>query len=87
VLDPKWQKLTYAAAVYPLIAIAIYLMHLYCWHLGILYRRHQQDFPWVLQRHIPDPNRKAATRLTPYGPVKVVPGQQRGGRRGFAPNR
>lgn len=85
-VGPGWSKLNHPLAVYPLIAIAIYLMHFYCWYMGILYRRHQQDFPWVLQRHIPDPTRKAATRLTPYGPVKVLPGQQRG-RRGFAPNR
>ena len=30
---------------------AIYLMHLFCWHLGLLYRRHHDAFPWVLQRH------------------------------------
>ena len=29
----------------------IYLMHALCWLLGLEYRRHLEDFPWVLQRH------------------------------------
>jgi hypothetical protein len=80
-IAPSWSKLNHWAAVYPLIAVAIYLMHFYCWWLGTLYRRHQHEFPWVLQRHIPDPNRlKAPTRLTPYGPVRVATQQQQGRR-------
>jgi hypothetical protein len=80
-IDARWSKLNHWAAVYPLIAVAIYLMHFYCWWLGTLYRRHQHEFPWVLQRHVPDPNRqKAPTRLTPYGPVRVAGQQQQGPR-------
>lgn len=83
-IGPEWKKLTYSVAVYPLIAVAIYLMHFYCWHLGVLYRMHQQDFPWVFQRHIPDPAKKKATRLTPYGPVRATPSQQQQRRQRFA---
>jgi hypothetical protein len=79
----KWRVLNHPLAVYPLIAIAIYLMHYYCWYLGVLYRRHQHEFPWVLQRHIPDPSRKPAVRLTPYGPIKSYPPTP--GRQRFAP--
>jgi hypothetical protein len=35
----------------PMLAVGIYLMHLFCWHLGLLYRAHHLQFPWVLQRH------------------------------------
>lgn len=38
---------------YPMLFVGLYLMHLLCWYLGILYRDHHEEFPWVLQRHIP----------------------------------
>lgn len=34
-----------------ILAIGTYLMHLFCWHIGTLYRRHFLNFPWILQRH------------------------------------
>ena len=37
---------------YPLLVGGIYLMHLCCWHLGLLYRAYYTRFPWTLQRHI-----------------------------------
>ena len=39
--------------VLPLLLAGIFLMHLFCRWLGLLYRAHGHDFPWVLQRHIP----------------------------------
>ena len=30
----------------------IYLMHFFCWQLGLFYRAGQPHFPWVMQRHI-----------------------------------
>jgi hypothetical protein len=36
---------------YPVLLAAIYMMHLFVWHLGLLYRQHQPQFPWVLQQH------------------------------------
>jgi hypothetical protein len=77
-LGEKWRVLHHPLAIYPLIAVAIYLMHYYCWYLAVLYRRHQHEFPWVLQRHIPNPDRLGGrTRRMPYGPPKgrrpVVP--------------
>jgi hypothetical protein len=37
--------------VVPALLIGIYLMHWFCWYLGIIYRAHQDQFSWVLQRH------------------------------------
>jgi len=36
---------------YPLLVIGLYLVHLFAWELGLLYRAHHADFNWVLQRH------------------------------------
>jgi hypothetical protein len=30
--------------------LGIYLMHVFCWQLGIVYRLYHEHFPWVLQR-------------------------------------
>ena len=38
--------------VYPMLMIAIYLAHFFCWHLGLIYREHANRFPWILQRHV-----------------------------------
>jgi hypothetical protein len=37
--------------ILPLSAVSVYLMHFYCWHLGLMYRAHHEEFPWLLQRH------------------------------------
>ena len=36
----------------PLLAVCVYLAHFFCWHLGLLYRAHHDDFPWLMQRHV-----------------------------------
>jgi hypothetical protein len=38
---------------YPMLFVSIYLLHLFLWYLGLLYRGRHEQFPWVLQRHIP----------------------------------
>ena len=38
---------------YPLLVMGVYLMHLFCWELGLMYRKHHERFGWVLQRHTP----------------------------------
>jgi len=35
----------------PVLAATVYLMHYFCWLLGLIYRDHHAAFPWVLQRH------------------------------------
>ena len=45
-------KLNHPAAAYPIIMFNIIVMHFAMWHLGVIYRRHHPNFPWVLQHHI-----------------------------------
>jgi hypothetical protein len=36
----------------PILIGGIFMTHYFCYCLGLLYRAHHADFPWVLQRHI-----------------------------------
>lgn len=45
-------KLNHPLVVYPVILFNVILMHFACWHLGVIYRRHHNAFPWVLQHHV-----------------------------------
>ncbi len=40
------------AVVLGVLGVSVYLAHFFCWHLGMMYRAHHEDFPWVLQRHV-----------------------------------
>ena len=42
--------LEYAVGL-PALCVAVYLAHLFCWHLGLLYRAHHGRFPWLYQKH------------------------------------
>lgn len=63
-------------AGFAMLFVAICLMHLFCWHLGLLYRRHHESFPWVLQRHdwaalnqpVPRRRRRRRPAATPRHP-------------------
>lgn len=46
------------------LVLGTYLMHFFCWHLGLLYRKHHQQFPWLYQRHS-GPSRSAASKGFP----------------------
>jgi hypothetical protein len=46
-----YEMLFHWALQYPLLLIGIYAMHAYAWYLGLQYRKHHADFPWVLQRY------------------------------------
>jgi hypothetical protein len=37
---------------FPLMLLAVYLLHCFCWHLGVMYRDNHPNFPWLAQRHI-----------------------------------
>ena len=50
------------ALLVPALGLTMYLSHLFAWHLGLLYREHHDQFPWVGQRHIRLPR---AARPTP----------------------
>ena len=49
------------AVAYPLLIVGIFLMHVFCWYLGLQYRQYQPRFGWVLQSHYSGP-REAAPR-------------------------
>lgn len=42
-----------SAVVLPVLSLGIYLMHAFCWFLGMYYRRHWEEFPWAAQVHEP----------------------------------
>lgn len=46
---------------YGMLIGGIFLMHWFCWSLGLLYRRHHPRFPWLYQRH----DRKARDGMPP----------------------
>lgn len=49
---PTWAEIAFSPFVtYPVLCVAIYLMHAFCWHLGLLYRAHHVGFPWMMQRY------------------------------------
>lgn len=58
---------------YPMLALGIYSAHLFCWHLGLLYREHHAKFPWALQRHVRDPMKKSMPSPVRTGSLRDVP--------------
>lgn len=64
-----WAVIAHWAVSYPLLLVGIYLMHAFCWLMGIQYRKHHDAFPWVLQRYT-------------KAPAKTPP--PKGGRHGFS---
>lgn len=57
--------LTFGPLAYSLMCAGIYLMHYFCWEMGLAYRRNHHRFPWVLQRHIPGPAAPTASSRVP----------------------
>jgi len=39
------------AIAYPLLIVGIFIMHVFCWYLGLQYREYQPTFHWALQSH------------------------------------
>jgi hypothetical protein len=52
VLAQQYQTPAYVTwySAYGALVLGIYLLHLLGWHLGTLYRKHHQHFPWAYQR-------------------------------------
>ena len=51
--DHQWiYNFNRPSIAYPLLFITIILLHFASWHLGLIYRRHHDQFSWVLQRHV-----------------------------------
>lgn len=53
---------------YPLMFAGIYMVHAFCWHLGLIYRKHHDHFPWVLQRHVSTKPPLVRKKRGPYVP-------------------
>jgi hypothetical protein len=52
-INPTMATHLQSAIVYmPVLAVCVYLMHYFCWLVGLMYRTHHDQFPWVLQRHV-----------------------------------
>lgn len=62
---PRLKYLNHYGLAFMALFIGVYLMHFVCWHLGSLYNRHNDRFPWVLQRHIPLANRQRPPSALP----------------------
>ncbi len=74
----RFEFLTYAhvrlAVLLPTALASPFVTHLFCWHLGLIYREHHDRFPWLAQRHTPTPRevKFVAGVATPARPA-VVP--------------
>lgn len=55
---------------YVMLFVGIYFAHLFCWHLGLLYRGRNERFPWILQRHTPKEPRTVERRKPQYARQK-----------------
>jgi hypothetical protein len=69
----KWYEAPPFLVSYPLLFLGIFLTHAWCWYLGLLYRKHHDNFDWLLQRH----ERKIETIRPAKGftAVRPQPGQ------------
>jgi len=63
----------------PAALVTIYLMHIFCWHLGLIYREHHGSFPWAFQYHkrrngesFAEARRKNRQPKTPQKRMKVT---------------
>ncbi|HZZ44905.1 MAG TPA: hypothetical protein VFE58_18350 [Tepidisphaeraceae bacterium] len=72
-ISRRWAILDNSLVVYPMIAVAIYFMHLYCSYLGMLYRRHHDEFPWVLQQHNRGVTSTGYPRRTGFTVIRPAP--------------
>jgi hypothetical protein len=53
--NPIFERLAKPYVMLPALAVAVYLAHYFCWFLGLMYRAHHHEFPWLMQRHIRTP--------------------------------
>jgi hypothetical protein len=49
---------------YGLLVAGVVMMHYFCWLLGLLYRGHHDEFPWLFQRHNLNPMERMAWEAT-----------------------
>lgn len=49
---PLVNFVSHPAFLYPALMLVLLVAHYFCWHLGLLYRRFHDHFPWVMQHHV-----------------------------------
>ncbi|MDB5333778.1 MAG: hypothetical protein JWP03_4929 [Phycisphaerales bacterium] len=71
---PMW--VTNPGMITAFFVIGIFLMHLFCWHVGLLYRVNHREFPWVGRYHVRGPREEPVRKRPRYvshlpsGPTK-----------------
>jgi hypothetical protein len=48
---PFFDSIEHPYILLPALAAAVYLLHFFGWHLGMMYRAGHDEFPWLAQRH------------------------------------
>ncbi len=66
-----WARI--ALLTMPSLVIGIYLMHAFCWEIGLLYRFHHEAFPWLFQRYARQEPRIVRRVFAPRGAAAGVP--------------
>jgi hypothetical protein len=51
-VGPVCNSLARPSILFPALAAAVYLLHYFGWHLGLIYRAHHAEFPWLAQRFV-----------------------------------
>lgn len=62
------------ALLYPMMMLVLLGAHYFCWHLGLLYRRYHDHFPWVMQRHV---SQRAQAELAKAAQIRARRGKLR----------
>jgi hypothetical protein len=61
---PQSTSVLFSAPVsLPILFVGIMAMHYFGWVVGLLYRNHHAEFPWVMQRHISTRRKDTIARL------------------------
>jgi hypothetical protein len=61
----------------PMLVLGMFLMHYFCWCVGLLYRVYYAKFPWVFQFHEPTKMREAVKGKPNHAPRALRPNQRR----------
>jgi len=73
------------AIAYPLLIVGIFMMHVFCWYLGLQYRDHHGQFRWVLQSHYGKTAEPRAKQGFYVGPSHETPAARRARLQGQRP--
>jgi len=62
-VGPFFERINSPVLMLPLMMVSVYLLHFFCWHLGMMYRANHDQFPWLAQRHVKTDRRIEAGKL------------------------